>query len=437
MASRSKELQLMWHGRKIAVIGLGYVGLPVAVAFARGGSPVVAFDIDVTRVNELRAGQDRTREVENSDLKLPSLSFTSDFAAFQDSDFFIVTVPTPIDEARRPNLGAMLDASRAVGGVLKKGDIVVYESTVYPGAVEEECVPILERVSGLKVGSGFNVGYSPERINPGDKKHRFETITKVVSAQNAETLDIVAHVYGSVVTAGIHRAPSIKVAEAAKVIENTQRDLNIAFMNELSSIFQALDIDTGDVLAAAGTKWNFLSFQPGLVGGHCIGVDPYYLTYRAEKAGHHPEVILAGRRINDDMGRRIARECIRGLLRRRGRGGVVTILGMTFKENVPDIRNSHVIDIVRELQSFGVTVQIADPLANATALAEEYGVKLTDLGALEPADAIILAVAHDHYVAGGWPLVQRLLRDDTGLVLDVKMKLDRSSKPEGIELWRL
>jgi len=287
------------------------------------------------------------------------------------------------------------------------------------------------------VGSGFNVGYSPERINPGDKKHRFETITKVVSAQNAETLDIVAHVYGSVVTAGIHRAPSIKVAEAAKVIENSQRDLNIAFMNELSSIFQALDIDTGDVLAAAGTKWNFLSFQPGLVGGHCIGVDPYYLTYRAEKAGHHPEVILAGRRINDDMGRRIARECIRGLLRRRGRAGVVTILGMTFKENVPDIRNSRVIDIVRELQSFGVTVQIADPLASATAVAEEYGVKLTDLGALEPADAIILAVAHDHYVAGDWPLVQRLLRDDTGLVLDVKMKLDRSSKPEGIELWRL
>ena len=242
----------------------------------------------------------------------------------------------------------MLEASHQVGAALKKGDIVVYESTVYPGAVEEECVPILECFSGLKSGSDFNVAYSPERINPGDKKHRFETITKIVSAQNTETLDIVASVYGSVVTAGIHRAPSIKVAEAAKVIENTQRDLNIAFMNELSLIFRALDIDTGDVLAAAGTKWNFLAFQPGLVGGHCIGVDPYYLTYRAERAGYHPEVILAGRRINDEMGRRIARECIRGLLRRKGRGGVVTILGMTFKENVPDIRNSRVIDIVRE-----------------------------------------------------------------------------------------
>jgi UDP-N-acetyl-D-glucosamine/UDP-N-acetyl-D-galactosamine dehydrogenase len=303
--------------------------------------------------------------------------------------------------------------------------------------VEEECVPILERASGLKAGTDFGVGYSPERINPGDKKHRFETITKVVSAQTAETLDVVAGVYGSVVTAGIHRAPSIRVAEAAKVIENTQRDLNIAFMNELSLIFQALEIDTGDVLAAAATKWNFLSFQPGLVGGHCIGVDPYYLTYRAEKAGHHAEVILAGRRINDDMGRRIARECIRGLLRRNGRGSLVTILGMTFKENVPDIRNSRVIDIVRELQSFGVDVQIADPLADAAAVADEYGVSLTDLDALKPADAVILAVAHDRYVAGGWSLVQRLLHEGSGLVLDVKMKLDRGSKPSGIELWRL
>jgi UDP-N-acetyl-D-glucosamine/UDP-N-acetyl-D-galactosamine dehydrogenase len=427
----------MSHGRKIAVIGLGYVGLPVAAAFARGGIPVVGFDIDATRVDELRAGQDRTREVQAGDLRSPWLRLASDVAAIRDSDFFIITVPTPIDEARRPDLGAMLDASRAVGGALKKGDIVVYESTVYPGAVEEECVPILERASGLRAGADFGVGYSPERINPGDKKHRFETLTKVVSAGTAETLDIVARVYGSVVTAGIHRAPSIRVAEAAKVIENTQRDLNIALMNELSLIFQALEIDTGDVLAAAGTKWNFLPFQPGLVGGHCIGVDPYYLTYRAEKAGHHAEVILAGRRINDDMGRRIARECIRSLLRRKGRGNLVTILGMTFKENVPDIRNSRVIDIVRELQSFGVTVQIADPLANAAAVTEEYGVSLTDIDALKPADAIILAVAHDRYVDGGWPLVQALLDGGTGLVLDVKMKLDRGSRPSGIELWRL
>jgi UDP-N-acetyl-D-glucosamine/UDP-N-acetyl-D-galactosamine dehydrogenase len=427
----------MSHGRKIAVIGLGYVGLPVATAFARGGSSVVGFDIDSVRIKELKAGLDRTREVAATDLKLPTLSFASDAAAFRASDFFIVTVPTPIDGARRPDLGAMLEASRQVGAALKKGDIVVYESTVYPGAVEEECVPILERTSGLKAGSDFNVGYSPERINPGDTKHRFETITKVVSAQNPDTLDIIAKVYGSVVTAGIHRAQSIKVAEAAKVIENTQRDLNIAFMNELSLIFRALDIDTGDVLAAAGSKWNFLPFQPGLVGGHCIGVDPYYLTYRAEKAGYHPEVILAGRRINDEMGRRIARECIRGLLRRKGSSGVVTILGITFKENVPDIRNSRVIDIVRELSSFGVAVQIADPLADAAAVEEEHGVALKRLDALRPADAVILAVAHDQYVEGGWPLVQRLLCDGGGLVLDVKMKLDRASKPDGVELWRL
>ncbi len=427
----------MSHGRKIAVIGLGYVGLPVAAAFARGGSPVIGFDIDAARVKELQAGGDRTREVEAADLKLASLSFTSDIAALRAVDFFIVTVPTPIDGARRPDLGAMLEASRLVGGALKQGDIVVYESTVYPGAVEEECVPILERASSLNAGSDFGVGYSPERINPGDRKHRFESITKVVSAQNDRTLDIVAKVYGSVVTAGIHRAPSIKVAEAAKVIENTQRDLNIAFMNELSLIFQALDIDTGDVLAAAATKWNFLPFQPGLVGGHCIGVDPYYLTYRAEKAGYHPEVILAGRRINDEMGRRIARECIRGLLRRKGQGGVVTILGMTFKENVPDIRNSRVIDVVRELQSFGIKVQIADPLADPRAVEEEYGVALTDIDRLEPSDAVIMAVAHEAYVEGGWRLVKRLLRDGVGLVLDVKMKLDRSSKPSGIELWRL
>jgi UDP-N-acetyl-D-glucosamine/UDP-N-acetyl-D-galactosamine dehydrogenase len=426
----------MSHGRKIAVIGLGYVGLPVATAFARAGYPVVGFDIDATRVQELRAGQDRTREVPISDLKLASLSFTSEVAEIKASDFFIVTVPTPIDGARRPDLGALLEASRQVGAELGQGDIVVYESTVYPGAIEEECVPILERASGLKAGSDFNVGYSPERINPGDKTHRLETIVKVVSAQNAETLDIVAEVYGSVVTAGVHRAPSIRVAEAAKVIENTQRDLNIAFMNELSLIFQALDIDTGDVLAAAGTKWNFLPFQPGLVGGHCIGVDPYYLTFRAEKAGYHPEIILSGRRINDDMGRRIARECIRGLLRRKVHDGVVTVLGMTFKENVPDIRNSRVIDIVRELQSFGVVVQITDPLADGGSVTEEYEVKLTDLGALQPADAVVVAVAHDRYVEGGWPLITQLLAGGTGLVLDVKMKLDRGSKPSGIELWR-
>jgi UDP-N-acetyl-D-glucosamine/UDP-N-acetyl-D-galactosamine dehydrogenase len=425
------------HGRNIAVIGLGYVGLPVAVSFARSGATVVGFDVDAKRVAELNDGYDRTREVEAAELRQVSLTFSADPAAMQGCDFYIVTVPTPIDEARQPDLGAMISASRSVGAVLRRGDIVVYESTVYPGAVEEECVPILEQASKLKAGADFSVGYSPERINPGDKQHRFETITKVVSAQDQKTLDIVANIYGSVVTAGIHRAPSIKVAEAAKVIENTQRDLNIAFMNELSLIFQALNIDTADVLAAARTKWNFMPFQPGLVGGHCIGVDPYYLTYRAEKAGYHPEVILAGRRINDGMGQRVARECVRGLLRRKSHGGAVTVLGLTFKEDVPDTRNSRVIDIIRELESFGLTVQVHDPMANAADAKHEYGVTLTELDALQPADALVLAVAHERYVRGGWPLIQRLLRDGSGLVLDVKTRLDRASKPSGIELWRL
>ncbi|MGY4420453.1 UDP-N-acetyl-D-galactosamine dehydrogenase [Bradyrhizobium sp. JR6.1] len=427
----------MSNSRKIAVIGLGYVGLPVAVAFARKGLPVVGFDVDVSRVAELSKGDDRTREVDADDLRHASLTFSVDPAAIRSSDFFIVTVPTPIDDAHRPDLGAMMAASRTVGGVLKKGDIIVYESTVYPGAIEEECIPILAEVSGLKPGVDFAVGYSPERINPGDKLHRFETIMKVVSAQDPETLDIVADVYGSVVTAGIHRAPSIKVAEAAKVIENTQRDLNIAFMNELSLIFQVLNIDTGDVLAAAGTKWNFLPFQPGLVGGHCIGVDPYYLTFRAERAGYHPEVILAGRRINDGMGQRIARECVRMLFRGKGKGGTVTVLGLTFKENVPDTRNSRVVDIIRELETFGIHVQVHDPLANAEDAKHEYGLTLTDLDALRPADAVILAVAHDSYLAGGWPLFQRLLDGGTGLILDVKAKLERKVTPAGIELWRL
>ena len=426
----------MTHGRKIAVIGLGYVGLPVAAAFARAGVPVTGFDIDQRRITELCEFHDRTNEVETADLRHASLSFTHDVGALASSDFFIVTVPTPIDEARQPDLGAMFAASRTVGKVLKKGDIVVYESTVYPGAVEDECVPLLEKASGLKAGSDFKVGYSPERINPGDKQHRFETIMKVVSAQDAATLDIVADVYGSVVTAGIHRAPSIKVAEAAKVIENTQRDLNIAFMNELSLIFQALNIDTGDVLAAARTKWNFMPFQPGLVGGHCIGVDPYYLTYRAEKAGYHPEVILAGRRINDGMGQRIARECIRGLLRRKGGAGVVTVLGLTFKEDVPDTRNSRVVDIIRELESFGLQVQVSDPMADPADAMHEYGVKLIDSDSLQPADAIIVAVAHKAYVDAGWPMIQKLLKNGDGLVLDVKMRLDRDRLPAGIELWR-
>jgi UDP-N-acetyl-D-glucosamine/UDP-N-acetyl-D-galactosamine dehydrogenase len=425
------------HDRKIAVIGLGYVGLPVAVAFARSGAPVIGFDIDRTRVDELRAGRDRTREVEVAELAQPSLSYTSDPAALAAADFFIVTVPTPIDAAHRPDLSAMLTASQTVGRALKRGDIVVYESTVYPGAVEEDCVPVLEGASGLVGGRDFTVGYSPERINPGDKAHRFETITKVVSAQDDRTLAIVADVYGSTVKAGIHRAPSIKVAEAAKVIENTQRDLNIAFMNELSAICHALGIDTGDVLAAARTKWNFLPFYPGLVGGHCIGVDPYYITHRAERAGYAPQVILAGRHINDDVGRRVAHECVRILMRRGSAAPAVTVLGLTFKENVPDIRNSRVVDIVRELASFGIAAQVHDPLALAGEAELEYGIALAEMPSLRRADAVILAVAHDDYVRGGWSMIGKLLKPGGGVVLDVKAMLDRAEKPDGVELWRL
>jgi UDP-N-acetyl-D-galactosamine dehydrogenase len=425
------------HGRKIAVIGLGYVGLPVAVAFARSGGSVIGFDVNHARIEELRSGHDKTREVEPSDLKQPTLRFEHDNDSLKQADFYIVAVPTPIDSARRPDLGAMLAASKTVAGALKQGDIVVYESTVYPGAVEEECVPVLEKNSKLAAGRDFTVGYSPERINPGDKNHRFESIMKVVSAQDARTLDIVADVYGSVVKAGIHRAPSIKVAEAAKVIENTQRDLNIAFMNELSAIFHQLGLDTGDVLAAAATKWNFYKFEPGLVGGHCIGVDPYYLTFRAEKAGYHPEIILAGRKINDGMGAHVARECLRALQKRARNNPVVTILGLTFKENVPDIRNSKVIDIARALTDAGVTVQMHDPLALPEDAVDTYGVALTSFEALQPADAVILAVAHKDYVAKGWPLMTKLLKQGEGIVLDVKSRLDRSQKPKGIELWRL
>jgi UDP-N-acetyl-D-galactosamine dehydrogenase len=427
----------MASNRRIAVIGLGYVGLPVAIAFAGAGNQVIGFDIDGKRVDELRAGHDRTREVDPSGLRNVNLTLTTDRAALQAADFFIVTVPTPIDNAHRPDLTALLGASDSVGHALKRGDIVVYESTVYPGATEEECVPVLEKASGLRAGRDFTVGYSPERINPGDKQHRFETITKVVAGQDARTLEIVAGVYGSVVKAGIHRASSIKVAEAAKVIENTQRDINIALMNELSAICHVLDIDTAEVLAAARTKWNFLPFTPGLVGGHCIGVDPYYLTFRAEKAGYHPEIILAGRRINDNVGMRIAQECMRRLLSHGIRPERITVLGLTFKENVPDIRNSKVVDVIRELQTFGVAVQVHDPLAHSEAAEHEYGLRLSSFDALEPADAVIVAVAHDQYVAQGWPAIARLLKGGRGVVFDIKAQLDPAGAPAGVELWRL
>jgi UDP-N-acetyl-D-galactosamine dehydrogenase len=431
----------MTHKRKIAVIGLGYVGLPVATAFARRGDRVVAFDISSSRIAQLGAGDDRTREIAAVDLAHPELCLTHDPADLGAADFFIVTVPTPIDDARRPDLSAVLAASRIVGGALKRGDIVVYESTVYPGAIEEECVPVLEQVSGLACGRDFAVGYSPERINPGDGEHRFESITKVVAAQDGPTLDIVAEVYGSVVTAGIYRAPDIRTAEAAKVIENVQRDLNIALMNELSAIFHALDIDTSEVLAAAGTKWNFLKFTPGLVGGHCIGVDPYYLTHRAERSGYHPEVILAGRRMNGATGARIARQCVRMLMRgnarNNGEKALVTVLGLTFKKNVPDVRNSKVVDIIRELQAFGIEVQTHDPIADRDEARAAYGIEVLTRERLRPAHAVIFAVPHKSFVDESWPLITGLLTSATGAVLDVKAKLPRGGRPVGVELWRL
>ena len=425
------------HDRRIAVVGLGYVGLPVAAAFARAGVPVIAFDISCERIAELRAGHDRTREVAPQDLRSARFHFTTEPEDLRNADFFIVTVPTPIDKAHRPDLAALLAASSTVGGALKPGDIVVYESTVYPGATEEDCAPVLEAASGLVCGRDFKLGYSPERINPGDRTHRFESIDKVVSGQDRETLDIVARVYGSVVVAPIHKAPTIKTAEAAKVIENTQRDLNIALMNELSSIFHQLGIDTADVLAAAGTKWNFLKFSPGLVGGHCIGVDPYYLTHRAEKAGYHPQLILAGRQVNDEVGARVARQCIRMMLRRGGATGPVTILGLSFKEDVPDIRNSRVVDVIRELEAFGIATQVHDPMADADEAWREYGVRLLPRDMLAQADVVIYAVAHRQFMDAGWTLMTSLLRDGAGIVLDVKSRLPRAERPAEIELWRL
>ncbi|MGJ0532130.1 nucleotide sugar dehydrogenase [Methylocystis sp.] len=423
--------------RKIAVVGLGYVGLPVAIAFARAGILTIGFDIDRQRIAELVAGRDRTHEIDASELASAPVRYTANAADLADGDFFIVTVPTPVDVARRPDMSMVLAASHTVGEVMRPGAIVVYESTVYPGATEEDCVPVLEKASGLVCGRDFHVGYSPERINPGDKVHRFESITKIVSGRDEATLDIVAEVYGCVVKAGVFRAASIRVAEAAKVIENAQRDINIAFMNELSAVFHLLNIDTNDVLTAARTKWNFLPFTPGLVGGHCIGVDPYYLTHIAEIAGYHPQVILSGRRINDGVGSRVALECLRLMAKLGSAGRTVTLLGLTFKENVPDIRNSRVIDIIGVLQDHNIRVQIADPLAIPAEAEHEYGVSIARLSQLEPADAVILAVPHDEYLTQGWGLVERLLAPSAGIVLDVKGVLPRDKKPDRIALWRL
>jgi UDP-N-acetyl-D-glucosamine/UDP-N-acetyl-D-galactosamine dehydrogenase len=424
--------------RVISIIGLGYVGLPVAVAFGKRAR-TIGFDINPKRIAELNEGFDRTEEVTQADLKASQLHFTDNPADLREADFHIIAVPTPIDDAHQPDLTPVTRASESVGKVLKRGDIVVYESTVYPGATEEHCVPILEKMSGLKCGADFRVGYSPERINPGDHEHTFTKIKKVVSGQDAETLEIVAQVYGSVVTAGVFKAETIQVAEAAKVIENTQRDLNIAFMNELALIFDTLGIDTHSVLEAAGTKWNFLKFTPGLVGGHCIGVDPYYLTHKAERVGYIPQVILAGRRINDGMGKFVAQKAIKEMIH-AGHGVLgsrVTILGLTFKENCPDIRNTRVIDIYRELESFGVKAQVCDPRADAHEALAEYGIELVPIDKLQPASAVIAAVAHAEFKKLPIEGLKKMM-GESPVLIDVKGIFAKDAVREaGIRSWRL
>lgn len=429
----------MAHKRKISVVGLGYVGLPVAIAFGATGDRVIAFDNDARRIEELRNGRDRTNEVTLEKLTRANLHLTTDANDLLEADFHIVTVPTPVDDKNRPDLTFLQKATETLGLILKPGDIVVYESTVYPGATRNVCVPILERISGLSLGKDFFVGYSPERINPGDLERRFETILKVVSGSDEETLEVIAQVYESVVMAGVHRAPDIETAEAAKVIENTQRDLNIALMNELAIIFDKLGIDTHDVLVAAGTKWNFLPFVPGLVGGHCIGVDPYYLTSRAEEIGCYPEVIIAGRKTNDSMDNFVVDRIAEKLLAdgKSPSDLLVTVLGVTFKENIPDMRNSRVLGVVGKLKSLGFGLQIHDPFADRGEAVGTWGIELLDFDYLKKGDAVALCVAHDLYRDGGWGLVKSLLVEERGVVADIKGFLDRRETPEGIDLWRL
>jgi UDP-N-acetyl-D-galactosamine dehydrogenase len=424
---------------RIVVVGLGYVGLPVAMAFARRFADVVGLDIDARRIDELRSGHDRTNEVDPAELRSTSLKFTASPAECGKPTFVVVTVPTPIDADRQPDLTPLEKASDTVGRhLLSRGAVVVYESTVYPGVTNEICAPILAGRSGLTAGVDFTLGYSPERINPGDREHTLERTIKVVSGGDAATLERVASAYGAIVPAGVHRAPSIEVAEAAKVIENTQRDLNIALMNELAIIFDRLGIATKDVLAAAGTKWNFLRFTPGLVGGHCIGVDPYYLTARAERFGYHPQVILAGRRINDGMGTYIAQRTIKMLIAKDlpVKNAKIGILGLTFKENVPDLRNSRVPDIAAELKQFGITPLIHDPRADAAEARHEYGVDLAPIDALTNLDAVIFAVSHDELKSIGGPRLHSLVKKG-GVVVDVKGMLDRSSIPADLAYWAL
>lgn len=433
--------QIENRNAKIGVVGLGYVGLPLAAAFGRIVD-VIGFDIHDEKVKELNDGFDATGELSAEDLKTTTIDYITDPSKLKLADFIIVTVPTPIDENNNPDLTPMEKASVTIGQNLKKGSIVVYESTVYPGVTEDVCVPILEHESGFKCGVDFKVGYSPERINPGDKVHTVDKIVKVVSGMDLETLETVAGVYELVVTAGVHRASSIKVAEAAKVIENTQRDLNIALINELSLIFNKLDIPTQDVLAAAGTKWNFLKFTPGLVGGHCIGVDPYYLTHKAEQIGYLPQVILAGRRINDGMGKYVAENTVKQMIQSGKviKGSRVLVLGLTFKEDVPDIRNTKVVDIVSELSDYGIEVMIHDPLANSDEAWHEYGVELTQLEGVGKVDAVIYAVAHEQFNQLSVDDIAQLCTNGNGggVVIDVKNTLTRKDvEAAGMAYWSL
>ena len=427
----------MLNNEKIVVLGLGYVGLPLAVALASRFEGVTGFDISARRVDALRAGSDWTGEIADEDLAASTLTTTSDKDALAGATFYIVTVPTPIDADRRPDLTPIRSACELVAPNLSPNAVVVFESTVYPGVTEDFCAPILERISGLKAGQDFFLGYSPERINPGDKEHRLETIMKVVSADTPGALERVKSVYGAIIAAGLHVAPSIKVAEAAKVIENTQRDINIALMNEIALIFDRMGIRTKQVLEAAGTKWNFLPFSPGLVGGHCIGVDPYYLTSAAEKLGYRPEVILAGRRINDAMGGMIASKVVKLLIQ----AGVpvnearVGMLGLTFKEDVPDLRNSKVPDIIAELGEYGIEPIVHDVHAQPEEALHEYGITLSELSAFQDLDALILAVNHREYVRGLPELFERL--KPSGVFIDVKSAADPAIVPEGISYWSL
>lgn len=424
---------------KISLVGLGYVGMPIAVAFAKKVK-VVGYDLNKAKIELYKSGIDPTNEVGNEVIKNSTVDFTSDETKLREAKFHIVAVPTPVYDDHTPDLTPVEGASRILGRNLVKGSIVVFESTVYPGVTEDVCVPILEKESGLKCGVDFKVGYSPERINPGDKVHRLETITKIVSGMDDETLDVVAKVYELVVEAGVHRASCIKVAEAAKVIENSQRDINIAFMNELSIIFNKIGIDTKAVLEAAGTKWNFLKFYPGLVGGHCIGVDPYYLTYKAEQLGYHSQVILAGRRINDDMGKYVAENVVKNLIKaeKTVKNAKVAILGFTFKENCPDTRNTKIFDIVKELREYGIEPTIADPTADAAEAKQLYGVEFVDIATIKDMDAIVLAVAHDEFARFTMAEMDKFFGKGQKVLLDIKGLLNRSEyEKAGYSYWRL